>query len=238
MEFLVWVTTPFRVVLCRHSTTCSAKACSRIQCFRFIWAVMQAVRAAAASLFSVDRIRTITPATLPMYRSQHQVTGNLLWMRYRLEVINSVKVAAKPLPIRAHRLLVRIIFYFHLYELETRKIQKKCLPIFSRRIAGPSTDVEKINELLGATPIGGGQYTVDCATVADLPTIDIRLGDKVFPLHSDDYIVQVAVNGETICLSGFLSNSEPLWILGDVFLRPYYTEFDLGNNRVGFAKAV
>ncbi|KAJ7228608.1 endopeptidase [Mycena pura] len=105
-------------------------------------------------------------------------------------------------------------------------------------IALPTDIAEMLNTQIGATKSWNGQYTVDCAKVPSLPDLTFHFGGKPYPLQGSDYILDV----QGTCMSAFtgLDINLPggsLWIVGDVFLRKYFTVYDLGRNAVGFATA-
>lgn len=101
-------------------------------------------------------------------------------------------------------------------------------------IAMPSAIADQINAQIGAKKGFKGIYTVDCNEVANLPTMNFNFGGHVFPLEASDYILQTSGG----CISPFMGLDIPglkLWIVGDAFLRRYYTVYDMERNRVGFA---
>jgi len=105
-------------------------------------------------------------------------------------------------------------------------------------LAGPSKEVAGIAKKIGAKAVKAGEYMIDCNATSTVPDITIKIGSTAYTLAGSDYII----NAGGQCLLG-LSGIDipapmgPLWILGDVFLRKYYTVFDYGQKRVGIAPA-
>lgn len=84
---------------------------------------------------------------------------------------------------------------------------------------------------------------VDCDIIPTLPILKFMIGEIEYELTPQMYVNKVTLFGQTQCILGIMSlKFPPEWgdvmILGDTFIKAYYTHFDVENQRVGFAKAV
>jgi len=105
-------------------------------------------------------------------------------------------------------------------------------------LAAPPREYLIINSLLGGLPTSNNEYLLNCAEIDKLPEIVFIIGGQRFPLQPRDYVMSAANDdGSVICLSAFTLMEAEFWILGDVFIGRYYTAFDVGHRRIGFAPA-
>ncbi|XP_076716281.1 gastricsin-like [Callospermophilus lateralis] len=103
----------------------------------------------------------------------------------------------------------------------------------------PQQYLSSLLQAIGAQEDEYGQFFVNCNDIQNLPTFTFVINGVQFPLPPSAYIL----NENGYCLVGLEAtyvssgNGQPFWILGDVFLRSYYSVSDMANNRVGFATA-
>jgi len=107
-------------------------------------------------------------------------------------------------------------------------------------IVGPKDDVAKVAKQMGATTVAAGEYEVDCdATLLDMQVeLGSSTGTITLTVPGEDLKIKICQAGQCQCLLGIagMDIGQPLWILGDVFMRDYYTMFDIDNERVGFSQ--
>lgn len=82
------------------------------------------------------------------------------------------------------------------------------------------------SEIEGATANTDGSYSIPCHLKGTLPALKLSVNNFTLSVSSDDYVLLPSQDDESMCLSGISGHDikKPNhWILGDIFLRGYYT---------------
>jgi len=103
-------------------------------------------------------------------------------------------------------------------------------------LVGDSTIVNPINAIIPTV-------ASDCSNIGSLPNVVITMNGVNYTLTGQDYVVQLNSEGLTSCQTGWTPENFPsslrnVLILGDLFMHVYYTQFDYGGKRIGFATAI
>ena len=100
-------------------------------------------------------------------------------------------------------------------------------------LVGPQSLVDQLTE--------GIRVKRTCRDIETLPDIAFEIDGIEYVLTWEDYVLKVTQDDVTECMNSIMGSDFPegfnYFILGDTFMRKYYSYFDLNNNRVGFITA-
>lgn len=103
-------------------------------------------------------------------------------------------------------------------------------------LTGPKSEISKIARAVGAKPNIVGEYTIDCKLVDALPDLVFTIDGNKFTIPGKDTVIKAS----GMCLFALMGMDfpppGPQWILGDVFMRQYYTIFNYKDETIGLAE--
>lgn len=82
-------------------------------------------------------------------------------------------------------------------------------------------------------------YLVSCSITQ--PDITFIIGGIPYVIKSEDYVIDLGLKYDQCALAFYgkaLYAGQPVWSLGDMFIRTYCHVYDFGNARIGFSKFV
>jgi hypothetical protein len=107
-------------------------------------------------------------------------------------------------------------------------------------LGGPQAQINDIVQATGAQYDPVNQlYTVSC-TQTGLPDIVFTIGGMKYPIPATEYVIDLELGNGQCAVTAFefdFGGFGPDWILGDTFIRTYCNVYDVGQGRIGFAKA-
>lgn len=105
-------------------------------------------------------------------------------------------------------------------------------------IGMPVADEKAVHQALGVTKHWMRGYTFPCADLHKLPDLHLNIDGKNFTLSGHEYFRSIGNRKDCYSLLKGSSLIKDKWVIGLPFLMKYYTVFDLGNKRIGFATAI